>query len=155
MALIAEFTEKDRASNQDPARENMTQSKRLLTYLQKNLLFEQSKLNDPVKENKAQIEEEIARDLQYLNVFIQPIQNINIFDKDRAQSQSTKREDTLRGREEGQGEAESQTLDDQLRDLILNSPLRPLVDKRILELQSTVETKDMLAAKMAFTHTFQ
>ena len=61
----------------------MTQSRRLLTFLQKNLLFEQNKLDEPVKESKAQIEEEIERDLQYLNVFIQPIQNINIFNKDR------------------------------------------------------------------------
>lgn len=40
MALIQEFTEREKTTEHDPDRENMTQSRRLLTFLQKNLLFE-------------------------------------------------------------------------------------------------------------------
>ena len=91
------------------------------------MLFEQKVQSQPargeqVKEEKHKIEKEIESDLNYLNVFVAPIGSINIF----AQEQEAKVDESR----PAQGEAAD--LDAQLRQLILASPLRPILDERVL-----------------------
>lgn len=89
-------------------------------------------------------------------MFIQPIQNINIFNKDNGQQiEVRQREEPEDAADEGERQTETLMFEEQLKELILNSPLRPLVDSRILELQRHVETREALAAKSAFAQTFQ
>lgn len=89
------------------------------------MLFEQKVQSQPakgehVKEEKHKIEKEIESDLNYLNVFVAPIGSINIF----AQEQEAKAEGPTQG--------EAADFDAQLRQLILASPLRPILDERVL-----------------------
>lgn len=105
------------------------------------MLFEQNRLGEPAKDSKSLIEEQIERDLQYLNVFIQPIQNINVFNQPSGPNIEVRRQETASTEQPSQEEVivgTPITTDEQLKVLLLNSPLRPLVDARILELQSQV-----------------
>ena len=62
----------------------------------------------------------MERDLNYLNVFVQPISQINIFNRDNEPKPPQ--------------EQENLTFDEQLEQLLTKSPLKSVIDDRILHL---------------------
>lgn len=75
MKELGEILTKALANNGQPI-----EAKKLLTYLKEKMLIDwKPKVSLTKPEDKAKIEKQIETDLNYLNVFVQPIGEINIF----------------------------------------------------------------------------
>lgn len=73
--------------SQEGSLRNQTSGRKLLAYLQKKILLNQrgEKQSKSTQNEKNKIEKEIENDLNYLNVFVQPIGSINIFAQEKQQ----------------------------------------------------------------------
>ena len=107
----------------------------MLSYLRQKLI-----INDPKmmrSQSVSKIEKDVQNDLTYMKVFVQPIGDINIFQKDREEVQEKRLPSQ---------ELRSTDLDQEIRKLLQHSPLKPIIDKFIIKSSSNNTAKIKLQA---------
>ena len=73
------------SSQHDDGQKQVASSRKLLAHLQQKMLLNQRNRNVELtgQREKGDIVGEVSKDLNYLNVFVQPIGSINIFSQER------------------------------------------------------------------------